>query len=683
MILLPSFGHAAVIFNFICLQASRIEVERPLAENEMDVMMEPQPQIILKRVRPDNLSKEPDNQKKPKFTVRIPPVTTASFLAAIDENCALKLDYCISNMNPDDNIDLDRALLHSVSRLRWPCSRILLRCCVGFSDEALQIAFVRSLQLRAFDLTETLLDNRAISSSHQMLKEGFLILLKLFCSPPTTFLAGIAQTIQLLIKKIVQDCHFKYMPVLSQIKYVRRTGSYRDLDSKLLTLNLRSIMTEVSPPENLANIRYYLQSKFTDDFQRRKWLIEYYGTDKLFKRVLYYLPRSILRSQFPTDPIAIPSMSKRSLAFYSRVLDEEPVEEHVHVTERFWANCLFDSYMHLFEGANKFYEGSVILDTDGTPITRLFPRFSAFFLEHFMKTRERMNISDEEKAKVDRLQRLLENVAESSRRYRSSKVKLAVMQKLKRLQPGEEYCLDIYALDSPKHKQGHLVVGIVTREEDKSDDEEVQIIEDGVDEPQYNIQIVNSGAKSFEACGLNRQLICVDQLGIPKKAFMSRYLHVINGPLTDIYMPEYLPEAGLYDPTTHKFQESDNPIIIAAMYALAMTIRGQNFGTCSIRRLWALAKLILGPALYMEFKVHFILIFLEFLHKSFSATVNRNWKSPRASVWLAIISSPLFERNLLKQLERLDTASQRYHSLREAIFDSIRARYGTDNIDEL
>lgn len=672
------FPSLLLFFGFACLWASRIEVERPLPEDGADVMMEHP--VVLKRVRPGYLQVGQEARKRPKVTFCFLGATTEDLVSAINQSDCDLLTSLLSRVRTVNPIKFDKLLVLAMTTQEWECAVILLKYSTFFSKECLKMAYLRSIQMRQFGLVDQLLEFNEVISSKQMLKEGFLILIQLLCTPTTTHLANRSQSIVLLIKKICEACKFNYLPVLSQIKYVRRSGLHRDLDAKIISLELTPRFAEVAPPSNYANICFYLQNKFTNDQQKLEWLTSHYGNDKLYKQVFFYLPRSMVRNSFMHISDAIPFMSERSKAFYTEVIREAPfIKGSISTAERFWANCLFDSYFHLIDSAS-FYEGSVVLDEDGTPSTRLFPHYASLFLEHFIHTKRRMTIDADELDKVKRLQNLLENVVESSKRYGSSTAKLNVMHLLKRMKVGEEYGLDIYALDKPKNKQGHLVVGIVSKAQVAADD-----LEEGqINDTFYNIRIVNTGTKSFDACGLNRQLICVDQFGIPKKEFMAKYLHIINGAsYTDIYMRQYIPEAGLYDLDLHNYQESDVPLMTPSCYSYEETIRGQRSGTCSVRRLWSLAKLILGLELYMEFKTHFIISFLEYLAENFNRVVSEDWSSPRPSVWSLLINSPLFERNLLKQLERLDEMSPRYHSLRRTILESVADRFGTDNIDTL
>ncbi len=175
--------------------------------------------------------------------------------------------------------------------------------------------------------------------------------------------------------------------------------------------------------------------------------------------------------------------------------------------------------------------------------------------------------------------------------------------------------------------------------------------------------------------------IFVDMFSIPQLKLLEHYLPIMSN-AKDIYLKEYMQHSDNYsyneDRSRHEFANDFVPVV-----DYEHTIRGQRAGSCSIRRLWALGKLTLGLNLYMEFKVRFLLSFIAYLHKMFPDLVNGEWKSPRASVWLRVISTPFLEMGLLKQLNRLASNSALYIRLRDLIFDSVKERYPSDVYDNL
>lgn len=649
----------ALIWGFRFLLAHHPSASLPLGANITEDFFEPEFQPIRKRVRPASL--HADRVYKRQRLLGDLDSSSKPLQEAIDTGDIDKLRTGLA-ISTSTISDLTKLLLYACDTEKFACVEVLVADARADITARSNFLFLRALQLRQFTLLGTLLAKKRITCQPYLMKEAIINLWKLFFKPPTEEIRRKKALVVTLLQKISSS--HDIVDVLSRLKIQGREY----VEERLMKVGLLNFDQGIPPPEP-ASIGPYLTSRFQTDDERQAWLFTYYGQQELYEKVLCFLPRSLLLSI--STQIDTKRLNASAQTFLSLVAHEDDsADTFINVEERFWANCLLDNYSHLLGDMELQYEGSVTADEE--QVTRFFPRYNHIFLEHFKKICPMITGSPEELAKLHRLLRLVGNVAESGRRYDNSAAIEQLQKRLEAMEPGEEYGLDVYALDGPADPIGHLVLAIVTRRGRTADGE-----------PLFDMRMINTGSCAFEACGLEgRTALFVDQFLVPLGQLMERYGNVIRGPsLWSIYLPEHIPELhmGIYDRNgTDMFQfiEVENPACSPPAYQLEQIGCGQRWGSCSLKRLWALAKIILGIDLYMEFKMQFVMSFVGEVSMNFQRIVGDRWKSPRASTWFAICQSLLLEHNLLRQLNRLDPKSERHIRLRKQILAFINRGTG-------
>ncbi len=431
--------------------------------------------------------------------------------------------------------------------------------------------------------------------------------------------------------------------------------------------NISSIKSSIPALPELPSLAFYIRSALNGTpFDQLTALINMMEPEKFYSQAIYFIPSlyiNVIQDERISEAMKwIPSSSFK---YFKQCLSEcTPVlPGQVHDEERFWANCLFDNYFHLIED-RRAYEGSVEVEPNDVEYKRLiFPQFNKFYLRHTDSVTDQMVFeSDEECKLMSVLRSYLKDLSESSMRFVEKSVQ-PVQEKLLSLKLGETYALDIFARQSAPGRQGHLIIGLISLSSESSPKSMF-----------YNLRIINTGLDGLLTPGLpHRMNIFTDFLNVPRLKVLGHYLPILPD-TKNIYLPHFMKHSDKWsyaaERSRQKYKDGFLPVV-----DYLHTIRGQRAGSCSIRRIWALAKLTLGLELYMEFKVHFILTFIECLHQRYYEVVHDRWNSPRASIWLRVINMPFLETGLLNQLRRLSPQSPRYTRLRDLILGSVLLRH--------
>lgn len=632
-------------------------------ENTNDEVMEPDFQPIRKRVRSTTFQKERIH-KRQKLLGELGQ-QSEEIRRAIDSGDIKALKVALLGLKGGSVHELPKLAQYACDSEKWEPLQRLLDCeKLDITEIGPQI-FLRALQMRQLAVLFSLITMDSIKKQHLLMKHAAITLFRLYIRPGTTTLKRKRPLMAIILKQI--NDVYSILGDPSGLRYLADTVAKREVvENAFAEIGLIEDEEEIITPD-LVHIDSYLDLTFNDDTLKLVWLMGYYGHARFFNEVVLYLPRALL---LPLEwEISTLTCNPVVLEFMELVgMEEDKITAPVHEEERFWANCLFDSYSHLFGEAEAAYEGSVAVESD--IVVSYFPKFTQLFLEHFRQIGPQLVRDAEELTRLHRLMKLIGNIAESGNRYDDPSGRDQLFVRLSALETGEEYGLDIYALEGEADRTGHLVAAIVTRRGSSPQGE-----------PLFDMRVINTGCQSFEACGFKTRIVLfVDQLCVPLSVLMERYGQAIRqDSLSAIYLPEHIPELhmGIYDrnsPEMVAYLETDFPTCSPPTYAFEHTSRGQRWGTCSVRRLWAMAKLVLGPDLYMEFKVHFVLGFVGRLSMNLKSVVEEEWDSPRASVWHVISKTRLLEGNLLRQLERLDPKTERYTRLKETIQSSVRAQ---------
>ncbi len=386
--------------------------------------------------------------------------------------------------------------------------------------------------------------------------------------------------------------------------------------------------------------------------------------ESFYSTSIFFARSSIIRAiVMDSEEREVVLLSPKGMELGNQVMKEMrpvPIDSVFH-TERFWANCLLDNYLFVLENKN-LYEGSVeIRATDSVYRELLFPHYNEFFQDHAETTKELMTFEGrEEVGSFSIFEAFLNNIEISGKRFLNGIVKYAQIEnKIKRLKPGQSYALDVYWRPKVLGIQGHLVLAILSRSER--------------DPTSFNVDIINTGLFGRQIDHLPHRMIINERIeSVPEDVLLDTFLPIIE---TMEIIPKQLKTEKPVEYIDHHGRPTES--------YLQNTVRAQRSGTCSIRRIWALAKWVLGLELYMEFKVHFILSFIEDLHDNFDEIVFENWESPRPSIWMRIIKLPFLERGLLQQLKRVSRESERYKRLSTLIITSVQRRHGSSQMEFL
>ncbi len=356
-------------------------------------------------------------------------------------------------------------------------------------------------------------------------------------------------------------------------------------------------------------------------------------------------------------------LSPRAMEYFKQVILETSDIKvgDIFPEERFWVNCLLDNYIFAHEDKNS-YSGSVELEQEGYSIKRLlFPSYNMYFESHLSTVKHRMTFNGpDEIFKFSLFESYVSNIVESGQRFLNGAITPEhVKGRIANLKPGESYALDVYQKDEKLiRKQGHLVIGIVSRSENDSE--------------AYNVDIINTGLQAPTLEYLRHRIIIKDRMiNIPQQILLDKYIPII--PSGEIVNKSFKPAN---EAKKDYLDAQGRP----TEYFISDTIRSQRSGTCSIKRIWAMAKITLGLDLYMEFKTNFILSFVESLSRNFDRLVREEWTSPRPSIWMRIIALPFLEKGLLRQLRRLPADSERYLRLSALIITSVKQRHDHNGI---
>lgn len=423
---------------------------------------------------------------------------------------------------------------------------------------------------------------------------------------------------------------------------------------------LRNILLKLKIVDREVNIKMVPELPFIGHFLARvsndvekqgKFILDNYDIFDAYNKLIYFFPAPLITAFIRTyedDPqmFKLNPSTEVFMKFWSEENPDgcpSPIDKFVHCEERFWFNCLFDNYQFLIEPI-KSYEGSVVIrrrpkDEDGPlfdPPIMLYPSFNEYFLEHALEIKEEFTLEDDEEIeRVELLYKYYTEIAESGHRFAAEDSKRAcdlIAEKIKALEPGETYALDIYTKKSAKPTcPGHLVIGLITKNEPVEEAEEYS-----GDEGTYNIRIFNTGYGFWEVPGLDRRCRAyTDMINVPEDILLDFYVYSIPC-LRYFFLEKYLKPEEEYDPVD-----------------FCNTSRQQKGNTCSEDRVWTTTKVTCEKVdLYMEIKTAFVCAFLARLRQDFKGLVVEKWDSPRKSFWWMVASTPFLERNLMRQLAR-------------------------------
>lgn len=441
-------------------------------------------------------------------------------------------------------------------------------------------------------------------------------------------------------------------PMIDRLVLPEFLGSFRDP-----RLYIDAIARIGLVPDNLVPSRFeswgpYLSLRFGTDYQAMvNFLSLNVGMDAVYSHLMYYMPPGLVQYLQVNNMLPMHLLSSGVISFL-KLLPHElagvyPLDFRVHAEERFWMNALLDSYTALVR-TDPFYRLGAIVVTGRQEyhVPATSEAMIRDFYNHAVTVKERMlqTISTVDQVKLLKFTSLLLNLSFSSMRFTDDTFADGVRSRLEELKPGEVFALDISALNI-EMTAGHVVIGLVSRNK----------------KGLYDMTIINSGEEAInEADLVFRVQTYVEQVDMPFSELVEHYLPIIHG-VKNIYLPMYF--------------KHPKPMSLELL-RLNATSRPQRGPTCPVTRIWLLAKYILGPELYLEFKTNFNLAFLETLSAEFIEVVHGKWKSMRAAVWITVAHSPLLERALLRQVNKIDlTDPVRADRLRRTIVDSFTARY--------
>lgn len=419
------------------------------------------------------------------------------------------------------------------------------------------------------------------------------------------------------------------------------------------TLSRIGLLHHFPAPSRPELLYRYIWLRYGNNVDAQTAFIQsHYTPEQMCNQLLYFLPSRVLNS-LQTSGFVKTEDIRPEADLYLSFLDAEsakvyPPDFAMHYEERFWLMALFDNHKDILR-LDKVYTMGATMGTNSDPVvmTDLFHRHTCTVLDSI----DPLSLLPGDEEALKQLWGYLRDLLSSDERFQHSVRMEQVTKTISDLHPGESFALGIHCKMTVGSGKGHVAVGIITAQPHR----------EGQEEKIYDMMIVNSGTQAPRTPHLPfRILTSVEQVGMPLSVILEKYLKSIVG------------YENLYDP---RYFKTDLKTMLEGT-SLSQTGRGQRSGTCSVERLWALAKMLLGPALYMEFKVRFIISFLEQITASFDGLVLTSWKSRRASVWAMAIYTPLLERSLLRQLRRIeDSDPVRALLLRDLILDSFKRRY--------
>ncbi len=381
----------------------------------------------------------------------------------------------------------------------------------------------------------------------------------------------------------------------------------------------------------------------------------------VYSELIYFAKRSVVQAMINEDDVE-KWMPPKGVEFCKQLISEtntiKPGE--LFPEERFWVNCLLDNYLFAQED-NDSYAGSIEIEASEINFKRiLFPDFNAHYSTHVNEVIGKMIIDGSEEAgKIARFQGYLKNIVESGQRFLNGAITYEnITKRLLNLRPGESYALDVYWRKFEQGRQGHLVIGVITKSETK-----------------YDVNIINTGFLGRYTDEFAHRMVINDSMvNVPSYVLIDNFIPIMDS--DELVMKNYRLNS---DQPMQSLGSEAKP----TEYYFRETIREQRSGTCSVKRIWAMAKWVLGLDLYMEFKVHFVLSFIEHLSENYDKLVKEEWKSPRPSIWLRIVMLPFLEKGLLRQLERLSSDSERYKRLSAIVIESVERRHDAPGLEYL
>lgn len=489
-----------------------------------------------------------------------------------------------------------------------------------------------------------------------VIKEAFIQLLRHLSNA-----ASADSTAKLLAKLI--EAHPELEALALQYGFVY--GRISKLSVRLSSYKL--VQGDALPP--LKHVSPYFTKKLIPGTEVYDLLLKKYSKEQIWREIIYFLPATTIhrlvdiesgRDIYKEGSIVDEEgekklallMDENSFVFYKLFTMEFPrlnpakwksLTRPVALEERFWFNCLCDNMAGLMT-PTEGHLGSVIIDEKDHSIQKmLFPHYNRFYLQHANRIRARVRFeSEKEKDRLNLFYQHLRDLEESGRRFlEPEKYNDIVCEKIRGLEKGASYALDIYLREPASQGQGHLVIGIVSVVEGKG----------------YCLRLINSGWGSPRMEGFcARFVLYTDFEGIGLEQIINRYI---------------LRQSTLEDLDPKCFKK------VIRSHSYSASGRGQREGTCSLERIAAMGKLDLTPpdsydlGLYMEWKTAFRLAFLETLRGRFDQLVQQSWDSERSSFWCIPHSTTVMETDLLKQLERLPSGPRKSRLI-DLVNDSAR-----------